>query len=249
MYLRLLQPQRLLRPEEFSNFLQFIAAVQTPASPFLPSSWVTNTLIPFLRPRPGQRPLLQYLALATSSAAACVACSMVAERVYAAGFSRSLSARSPRSRLAVWDRLFACLPIPVVSRALVLKDLKTFVRDTTQWSQLILLGALVVVYVYDFRALPRQKACSRSFISITCSAFLNLSLAGSRDVFRSAVRLLVPFHRRLKRKAFWLLAQRSDLDGARCGGANSGAGWGRSRCSGSVASRARRPRARGGRAE
>ena len=53
MYLRLLQPQRLLRPEEFSNFLQFIAAVQTPASPFLPSSWVTNALIPFLGRVPG----------------------------------------------------------------------------------------------------------------------------------------------------------------------------------------------------
>jgi ABC-2 type transport system permease protein len=204
MYLRLLQPQRLLRPEEFSNFLQFIAAVQTPASPFLPSSWVTNALIPFLRPRPGQRPLLQYLALATSSAAACVACSMVAERVYVAGFSRSLSARRARvSRLAVWDRLFACLPISVVSRALVLKDLKTFVRDTTQWSQLILLGALVVVYVYNFRALPAAESLLAQFYLDHLLAFLNLSLAGF--VMSSvAVRLLFPSIS-LEGKAFWLL--------------------------------------------
>jgi len=204
MYLRLLQPQRLLRPEEFSNFLQFVAAVQTPASPFLPSSWVTNALIPFLRPRPGQRPLLQYLALATSSAAACVACSMVAERVYAVGFSRSLSARRARvSRLAVWDRLFARLPIPVVSRALVLKDLKTFVRDTTQWSQLILLGALVVVYVYNFRALPAAESLLAQFYLDHLLAFLNLSLAGF--VMSSvAVRLLFPSIS-LEGKAFWLL--------------------------------------------
>jgi ABC-2 type transport system permease protein len=204
MYLRLLQPQRLLRPEEFSNFLQFISAVQTPVSPFLPSSWVTNALIPFLKPRPGQHPLLQYLALATSSAAACVACSMVAERVYAVGFSRSLSARRARvSRLAVWDRLFARLPLSVVSRALVSKDVKTFVRDTTQWSQLILLGALVTVYVYNFRALPAAESLLAQFYLDQLLAFLNLSLAGF--VMSSvAVRLLFPSIS-LEGKAFWLL--------------------------------------------
>ena len=204
MYLRLLQPQRLLRPEEFSNFLQFIAAVQTPASPFLPSSWVTNALMAFLKPRAGHRPLLQYLALATSSAAACVVCSMVAERVHAVGFSRSLSARRARvSRLAIWDRLFACLPIPVVSRALVSKDVKTFVRDTTQWSQLILLGALVVVYVYNFRALPPAESLLAQFSLDHLLAFLNLSLAGF--VMSSvAVRLLFPSIS-LEGKAFWLL--------------------------------------------
>ena len=39
------------------------------------------------------------------------------------------------------------LPVPLTARNLVLKDLRTFFRDTTQWSQLILLAVLVVVYV------------------------------------------------------------------------------------------------------
>lgn len=204
VYLRLLQPQRLLRPEEFSDFLQFVAAIQTPASPFLPSAWATNTLIPFLTPRPGQRPLLQYLALATTSAVACVACSMVAERIHASGFSRSQSARRARvTRLPVWDRLFARLPMSQVTRALVLKDVKTFVRDTTQWSQLILLGALVVVYVYNFRALPPAQSLLAQFYLDHLLAFLNLSLAGF--VMSSvAVRMLFPSIS-LEGKAFWLL--------------------------------------------
>jgi hypothetical protein len=37
-------------------------------------------------------------------------------------------------------------PFPDVLRAIMLKDVKTFLRDTTQWSQLFLLVALVVVY-------------------------------------------------------------------------------------------------------
>ena len=204
VYLRLLQPQRLLRPEEFSNFLQFIAAVQTPASPFLPSSWATNALIPFLSPRPGQNPLLQYLALATSTMAAYVGCSMIAERVYASGYSRSQAGRRARvTGLPVWDRWFARLPMRQVTRALVLKDLKRFVRDTTQWSQLILLGALVVMYVYNFRALPPAGTLLAQFYLDHLLAFLNLSLAGF--VMSSvAVRLLYPSVS-LEGKAFWLL--------------------------------------------
>jgi ABC-2 type transport system permease protein len=157
-----------------------------------------------LKPRPGQGPLLQYLALATTSAVACVGCSMVAERIHAAGFSRSQSARRARvTRLPFWDRLFARLPMSQVSRALILKDVKTFVRDTTQWSQLILLGALVVVYVYNFRALPPAQSLLAQFYLDHLLAFLNLSLAGF--VMSSvAVRMLFPSIS-LEGKAFWLL--------------------------------------------
>jgi len=67
VFLRFLQPERLVRPEAFSDFLQFLAAVQAPASPYLPSSWAAETLIPFFAPRLGQEPALQYLALLTSA--------------------------------------------------------------------------------------------------------------------------------------------------------------------------------------
>ena len=44
--------------------------------------------------------------------------------------------------------------VPVMRREFILKDLKTFFRDSTQWSQLILLGVLVAVYLINIRALP-----------------------------------------------------------------------------------------------
>jgi len=36
----------------------------------------------------------------------------------------------------------------------LLKDIRLFFRDTTQWSQLILLAVLVVVYLFNVKALP-----------------------------------------------------------------------------------------------
>src|SRR6202008_1628772 len=74
---------------------------------------------------------------------------------------------------------------------------------TTQWSQLILLGALVVMYFYNFRALPAAESLLAQFYLDHLLAFLNLSLAGF--VMSSvAVRLLFSSIS-LEGKAFWLL--------------------------------------------
>jgi ABC-2 type transport system permease protein len=129
---------------------------------------------------------------------------MAAERIYASGWSRSQEGRRARvTRLPLWDRLVARLPISPASRALVLKDAKTFFRDTTQWSQLILLGALIVVYVYNFRVLPRAGAVFAQFYLEQALAFLNLALAAF-VVASVAVRFLYPAIS-LEGKSFWLV--------------------------------------------
>jgi ABC-2 type transport system permease protein len=204
VFLRFLQPEQLVRPEAFADFLQFLAAVQAPSSPFLPSSWAAGALIPYFAPRPNQDPVLQYFALLSSAAAAYVACSMIAERIYTNGWSRSQEGRRARvTRLPLWDRAFAYLPMSAPVRALVTKDVKTFARDTTQWSQLVLLGALVVVYIYNFRVLPRAGALMARFYLEHALGFLNLALAAFVTA-SVAVRFLYPAIS-LEGKAFWLL--------------------------------------------
>ena len=61
-----------------------------------------------------------------------------------------------------------------------IKEVKTFFRDTSQWSQLILLLALVVVYVYNFSVLPLQGSPLVTFYFKNVIAFLNLALAALR---------------------------------------------------------------------
>ncbi|MGH7856840.1 MAG: putative ABC transporter permease subunit, partial [Candidatus Binatia bacterium] len=130
---------------------------------------------------------------------------MLAERIYTAGWSRAQEGRRARlTRLPVWDRVFLRLPlISSGARALILKDTKTFFRDTTQWSQLILLGALVVVYVYNFQVIPRVGGFRAQLFLDQALAFLNLSLAGF-VVASIAVRFLFPGIS-LEGKSFWLL--------------------------------------------
>ncbi len=59
----------------------------------------------------------------------------------------------------------------------MLKDIRVFFRDTTQWSQLILLAVLVVVYIYNIRALPLYSEGVTFFFAHIIS-FVNVGLAG-----------------------------------------------------------------------
>jgi len=54
-----------------------------------------------------------------------------------------------------------------------MKDFKLFWRDTGQWSQLFMLGALVVVYIFNIRNLPLNTLFLKNVISV-----MNIGLAG-----------------------------------------------------------------------
>src|SRR5207237_9053147 len=99
--------------------------------------------------------------------------------------------------------------LPVAKREFVLKDIKLFFRDTTQWSQLILLAVLVVVYLFNIQALPLHRGEPVGFFYVNIVSFLNLGLAGF--VLASiAARFIFPAVS-LEGRQMWLLRS-SPLD-------------------------------------
>src|SRR5690606_888510 len=105
------------------------------------------------------------------------------------------------------ERLLA--PAPVTVRSLVAKDIRIFFRDTTQWSQLILLGVLVVIYIYNVKALPLWTGEQVGFFLVNVVSFLNLGLAGF-VLAAIAARFLFPAVS-LEGRTLWLLRS-SPLD-------------------------------------
>ena len=89
------------------------------------------------------------------------------------------------------------------------KDIRTFFRDTTQWSQLILLAVLVVIYIYNIKVLPLWSGEQVGFFLINVVAFLNLGLAGF-VLAAIAARFLFPAIS-LEGRTLWLLKS-SPLD-------------------------------------
>jgi ABC-2 type transport system permease protein len=80
---------------------------------------------------------------------------------------------------------------------------KTFLRDTTQWSQVFLLVALIVVYLYNFKVLPLDRSPMPAGAIRTIVSFANLALAGF-VLSAIAIRFAFPAVS-LEGRAFWIL--------------------------------------------
>ena len=173
---RFLRPERLMSPEEFSSLVDFVAVLRTPTSAWLPSEWAAGALMSYLSGFFDWFPL----AFLWSTAAACfVVGAWLHRRYYEGGFSRAQEGaerKETRHRSPIVDRLFAWARPS--TRMMVTKEIRVFFRDTTQWSQLILLAVLVAVYVYNITVLPLYTGEQVSFLLINVVSFLNLGLAG-----------------------------------------------------------------------
>jgi ABC-2 type transport system permease protein len=162
-------------------------------------SWLNGRFDPFL-----------FILLLTSSAAFLVLGGWLHTRFYHSGFSRAQEGaerQEGRVRKWKWEKVLSGLSL--TTRELTKKEIRVFLRDTTQWSQLILLGVLVVVYVYNIQALRVAGDTELSFLLVNLIGFLNLGLAGF-VVAAIAARFVFPAMS-LEGRMTWLLRS-SPLD-------------------------------------
>ena len=148
--------------------------------------------------------LLHTGALWTTALASIVVLGAANQRWYFAGFSKSQEASKTRfTRLRGLGTAVEALPLSVVRRQLLIKDLKIFLRDVGQWSQLLLLLALVLVYLYNFRVLDLERIPYMSAFVKNIYAFVNLGMAGF-VMATVAVRFVFPAVS-AEGAAFWII--------------------------------------------
>jgi len=198
---RAARPEQLVRPEGFENFMQFVASLDTPTSPWLPSEWLSEALMRWIDREAVWQPLMR---LWGAAGFLMVVGGLLHARGWSRGFSQAQEGASRRAgvsaRRPLLDRCFFMLG--PTRRELVLKELKVFARDSTQWSQLIMLGVLVVVYVANVRYLPLNGSGMTTLLR-NVIPFLNLALAGF--VLASiAARFVFPSVS-LEGRTWWLL--------------------------------------------
>jgi ABC-2 type transport system permease protein len=148
--------------------------------------------------------LLPYYLLWSTAAAAIVLGALLHWRFYPIGFSKAQESAQRFVKTGRLSRLAtrALGSVGIVRRELVLKEVRVFFRDTTQWSQLILLAVLVMVYVFNIKFLPLRGEGVTFFLR-NVVPFLNLVLAGF--VLASiAARFIFPGVS-LEGRTFWLL--------------------------------------------
>ncbi len=208
LLLRLLRPEQLAGPEGFQSLIDFIAVLQTPSHPLLPSEWSSAMIMNWLTRVGDPLPI----ALLWSTAGTLVVFgAIIHQRLFTEGFARAQEGADTASRGASWSgSLIRFVPgLTPMRREFILKDLRIFFRDSTQWSQLILLGVLVAVYLFNIRALPLFTGEEVPIFLVTLIVFLNQGLAGF-VIAAVAARFIFPSVS-LEGRQLWLLRS-SPLD-------------------------------------
>ncbi|MGD9087804.1 MAG: hypothetical protein PVI38_04875 [Desulfobacterales bacterium] len=199
--IRLSQPELLVDPEVFDTVMIYISSLQTPSSPFLPSSWVYDSIRSALAGAIGNS--LFFTALALSFTGVIVfALILLADAIYFKGFSKTQNAPARLiKRNVIGDRIFNFLPGPI--KSFTVKEIKTFLRDQTQWTQIFLIAALVIIYVYNFKVLPLEKSPIKTEYLQNLFSFLNMGLA--LFVLTAVTARFAYPAVSMEREAFWLV--------------------------------------------
>ena len=199
--LRMIRPEQLLRAESLPDVTGFFSTLQSPVTPLLPSFWAGELLFASLK---GGWDALHAGALWTTALAFCVGLRAADERWHFSGYSRSQEAPKARfTKFRTLDVVAGALPLSPVRRQMLVKDLKIFLRDVSQWSQLLLLLALVLIYLYNFRVLDLGRIPYMSGFVKNVYAFVNLGMAGF-VLATVAVRFVFPMVS-AEGPAFWLV--------------------------------------------
>jgi len=156
MAFRLMEPERLVNPKNEMQVFEFMKMLQAPSAPYLPSAWASRAVLASVNIEADPLAFWYNLALLWAVAvAAWTACLGVARRFYLRAWQSAAESMGVKRG----TRLAASL-LPAASgpyQALLLKDVKTFIREPAQWGQVLLLGALVFLYLFNISRIPKES--------------------------------------------------------------------------------------------
>ena len=170
LVIRLIRPEDLADPDKFPDFLEYLSAMQAPATPLLPPSWPSNLLSAYLQD--GHTDLLLTGLLVLTPCILYFTGEWIMGRWFQKGFSKAQESFGGFHSF----KAKAYHPSPV--RWFFRRELHMFLRDSSEWSQLFLVGALIVVYLYNFKALPLDRSPMPVEYISNLVSYANIGLTG-----------------------------------------------------------------------
>jgi len=151
---RLVGGREMMRQTSQPDLRRIMSFLTVGAIPIFPNYWLAQGTVALSDRRWGD--FIYWLAMLTSTALMSVQiCLWLIEPLYYRGWSLARESSSQvevKGGRSLLDRIGAHLPVRTPSdRALVVKDMKTFCRDPAQWTQLIILFSLLVIYITSIR--------------------------------------------------------------------------------------------------
>ena len=205
---RLAEPEQFINPEGFDRLVSLIGELRAQRAPTTPADWVVLPLFHLLRGEYVDA-ILPLTVLFTAASASAAAGAWVARLVYSRSYGLAQEGRDAvggwsrlRTRSAGDERGHRAPRFPRTAvDAMVQRDTRAFFRTTGQWTQLLLIAALVVVYVFNFKHFKALEATG--IVGPTTLFFLNVLLGGF-VITTIVVRFLYPAVS-LEGRAFWVV--------------------------------------------
>lgn len=220
--IRSLRPERLLNPDSFSSIGEMLNLLSAPTTVYLPSDWCMNVVVPLLYGRTNidfwslGLLYLTPLALYFSSA-------WLHRKYYHRGYSKAQEGRhgqSVVSSLRDWLTQKSSSPkrsleerlkkledegehTVSVLREMMRKDQLIFVRDASQWSQVLVVIAIIVIYLVNYKYF--EIAADARLLGDAGLFFFNLAACGFVVVALSG-RFMFPAVS-IEGRSFWLILQ------------------------------------------
>lgn len=170
---RMSRPERLFMDVPTAEVMDFVKAMSVPEFPFMPTSWAAKAVASLSSGSFSGAYLLNLGLLAGAFTASAAIFILLFRFLYLSGYTSAGEGSTMRRGRRQTKAETAASKLSPVTGAYLAKDYLIFIRDPARWTQLFLLGALVVLYIYNARYFPLGGFFYRNLV-----AFLNLALSG-----------------------------------------------------------------------
>jgi len=169
---------------------QFLAELRFVRSALLPSAWVTAGVTAAVENQPGRAMFYLFIVFANAVFFSWLAV-MLTSSTLALAYSRANGAGGRHLRSRTWASALLTrvmfFYVPARLRSVIRKDVRTFLRDPSQWAQMLILFGLLAIYTVNIPTIRLDFATPRwqlliSFLNMTAVSLI-LATFTSRFVF------------------------------------------------------------------
>jgi ABC-2 type transport system permease protein len=201
--LRFIEPEKLSDPNIFYDTMQYLAYLNAPIAKYLPSWWLTEAINSVLLKQFGPI-FINSIMIISTAVLLFILVLFLSKKLYYKGWSSGQTNSTTDKKRTYW-----LLNRPKITPffALLYKDIVSFLRDTKQWSQLLLVAALVIVYLFNMYKLPVQfKLSDTKFKFQFLADFIGFINIGGTGFILSALALRFVFPQvSMERGSIWYI--------------------------------------------
>ncbi|MCX6557215.1 MAG: hypothetical protein NTW95_07285, partial [Candidatus Aminicenantes bacterium] len=166
VFMRLLRPERFLEPSEIDNVLRYMGSLDLKVFYYFPFAWLSRamSLVADNKNAPYWRTIGLFVLLASFLLALVF---WLRKKIYLQLFDKL-----NRGGKGYYKSRWRPSRLKNDFQPLLRKEVKTFLRTPAQWSQLLIVGALVAVFVINMKMIPMPHQSIKNFV-----CYLNLVMA------------------------------------------------------------------------